>query len=267
MTAHVIALANQKGGVSKTTSTANLGAALADDGHRVLLVDFDPQANLSQMFGCDDEDTLHVEDIVARDSWPEAPTVLKQRTHLGVAGPVPGGVHMIPSSAQLADVIADVAATGDRGRLLAALGTLKDDYDFILIDTAPGISALSTLALAAADFIVIPARPSDPDIIGASNLYDMVEEGLYSQARPDNISPRILGILVTQQDRRWVLSQDTEKAAAEGDMTLIPVRIPFAVRVGRHPRLGAPTFVVEPHGRVSAAYRELATWICKEIVE
>mgnify|MGYP000632603725 CR=1 FL=1 len=260
--AHVIAFANQKGGVTKTTSTANLGVAFAEQGHKVLLIDADPQANLSEAFGVDEqaiglrlEDALALEDLGARlPGGDAAPAVLQC---------LAGGVDLLPCTDQLATVAARLATSANtetRMRDLVAL--YRPLYDYVLIDTPPGIGPLSSLALIAADYILIPARPGDHDVGGAGKVYDLVESGALS---PFNEHLRILGVLITQQDNRWRLRQESRTAIQEAEMNALPVEIPFAVRVGSAPRHGAPTIVLEPDGRVGSAYRRLAAHIDEEV--
>ena len=169
--AFVIVLANHKGGVTKTTSTANLGACLAETGRRVLLVDADPQANLSEAFGWGEEvpgerleDLLVQPDAAGRLLAPPAlrPDVgadVWWREHLRI----------IPCTDQLADVAADLPASVGEGweqRLQAVLDPLRDRFDVVLIDTPPGLGTLSGMAMLAADGLLIPARPADLDVRG-----------------------------------------------------------------------------------------------------
>lgn len=256
--AHVIALANQKGGVSKTTSAANLAVALAEaDSIRVLAVDLDPQANLTRLFGIsgDEDEIIFLDDLLGSSTGARAPVV---KTNPRTGERLPGGVHLIPCTPELAQVPATMMAhpAADAPlRLRALLTTLDGGYDFVILDTPPGVNVLSSLALMAATDIIIPARPSDLDFEGAGNLYDMVESGAYGEGL------EIMGILLTQQDKRWLLGRDMMSASAASDMRMIPVAIPFAVKVGKAMRYGQPTIATEPDGRVGSAYRELGRWV------
>lgn len=258
--AFVVALANHKGGVTKTTSTANLGAMLAEAGRRVLIVDCDPQANLSEAFGWTDELTgERLEDLltnpiaVGRYTPPEAlqPDVM------------PGlwwreRLRLIPSTDVLADVAADLPATsGHELRLRQVLEPLRDQFDVVLLDTPPGLGTLSGMAVLAADGLLIPALAADLDVRGAGKLYDLVEcevPGL-----------RILGVLLAASERRWRITRDATDRMTADQMRVLPVRVPRAVRVASAPRHRAPTAVLEPDSMVSHAYRELARLLLEEL--
>jgi chromosome partitioning protein len=261
--AHVIALANHKGGCAKTTSAANLGAALAAAplNQRVLLIDADPQANLSTMFGCDPElagprlqDAL---DHQIADTLPSTPW----RTHPGTDGhpqPLAGGVHVLPCSDELEVIVADHLAARTpnyQHRLRELVSSYDDHYDYILIDTPPGRQALSTMALLAAHWVITPIRPADFDVDGAIGLVELLEHEIAAY----NPTVRILGVLVTQTDRRWKIDADARAALTEAGIGILARQIPFAVRVGQAPRHRAPTIVLEPDGRVGSAYRDVAT--------
>ena len=256
----VIAIANDKGGVGKTTTTANLGAALAARDRRVLLVDADPQANLSELFGVDDErepgprleDALTTELPTAPEPWsarriPDTDELVE----------LAGGVHILPCTERLADSV-DALTHVPEGeyRLRALLDEYAQRYDYILIDTPPGAGALrtSTLALLAADWVIVPARPADFDVAGAIKLADRIV------AEFAEFNPRLalLGVLISQLDRRWKLGVDTRRQLKADGIQRLRIEIPFMVRVGSAPRFCAPTVVLEPHSRVAQAFRNLA---------
>lgn len=252
----VVAFVNHKGGVTKTTSVANTGAALAELGRRVLLVDADPQANLTESFAAEEALGTRLEDLLAVIEAEQAPAVL-ERTGEGEE-PLPGGVHLLPCSEQLADVAAELPRQeGYELRLRQVVASLRDRYDDILIDTPPGLGILSGMALLAADAVIVPARPADLDVGGAAKVYDLVEEVV----RELNPAFQVLGVLIVQTQRRWILRRETHKAIEAHGMTALPVEVPFSVRVGAAPRYGAPTFVLEPDGRVAHAYRRLAGYL------
>ncbi len=252
--ARVIAFVNQKGGVTKTTSVANTGAALAELGHQVLVVDADPQANLTESFGAEEALGTKLEDVLAGAHRRRPPKVLAGATPAAPDG-VPGGVDLLPCTAELADVAAELPKhRGYELRLREVLDGLRDSYDYVLIDTPPGLGILSGMALLAADQVIVPCRPADLDVGGAAKVYDLVEEAVGEL----NPGLEVLGVLVAQTQRRWVLRRDTHESVTEQGMTVLPVEIPFSVRVGAAARYGAPTFVLEPDGRVAHAYRALA---------
>jgi chromosome partitioning protein len=262
MVGYTIVLANHKGGVTKTTSTANLGAMFAEAGRRVLIVDCDPQANLSEAFGWGEEvPGERLEDLLAN------PTATHRYTPPAALQPgvAPGlawreQLRIIPATDALADIAADLpelAGTGYEDRLTEVLDPLRDQFDVILLDTPPGRRNLSGMAALAADGLLIPALAADLDVRGAGKLYDLVEGDL-----PDL---RILGVLIAASDRRWQITRDAAARMAADQMRVLPVQVPRAVRVASAPRYGAPTAVLEPDSMVSYAYRQLAGLLLREI--
>lgn len=251
----VLVFANQKGGVTKTTSTANVGAALAERDKRVLLVDADPQANLSEAFGVGEETLApRLEDLLEHPpAAPPTPIALEC------------GAALLAATGELATVAAELAGQdGAEFRLRTVIDLYRPQFEFILIDTPPGIGPLSTMALIAADTVIVPARPADHDLGGAGKIYDLVESGALAQENP---SLRILGVLLAQTDQRWRLRRQSHAGLEQAGMTRLPVEIPFAVRVGAAARHGQPTVVLEPDSRVAHAYRELADFVCQPDLE
>jgi chromosome partitioning protein len=260
--AFVIVLANHKGGVTKTTSTANLGACLAEAGRTVLIVDCDPQANLSEAFGwTEDLPGERLEDLLAHPAAAVryAPPPALQ-TDVSPQLNWRERLRIIPCTDTLADVAADLPASAGDGwesRLRDVLEPLRDQFDIVLLDTPPGLGNLSGMAVLAADGLLIPARPADLDVRGAGKLYDLVEAGV-----PDL---RILGVLIAASDQRWRIARDATSRMSADQMRVLPIQIPRAVRVASAPRYRAPTVVLEPDSMVSHAYRQLAHHILVEL--
>jgi chromosome partitioning protein len=260
--AFVIVLANHKGGVTKTTSTANLGACLAEAGRTVLLVDCDPQANLSEAFGwSEDLPGERLEDLLAHPAAAvryAPPLALQADVSPQLAWR--DRLRIIPCTDTLADVAADLPASAGDGwetRLRDVLEPLRGRFDFVLVDTPPGLGNLSGMAVLAADGLLIPARPADLDVRGAGKLYDLVETSV-----PDL---RILGVMIAASDQRWRVARDASSRMTADQMRVLPVQIPRAVRVASAPRYRAPTVVLEPDSMVSHAYRQLAQLILQEL--
>jgi chromosome partitioning protein len=260
--AFVIALANHKGGVTKTTSTANLGAMFAEAGQRVLLIDCDPLANLSESFGWGEERPgERLEDLLAR---PEAaaryaPPVALQKDSAPKL-PWRKRLRIIPATDALADIAADLpreAGAGYETRLRDVLTPLRERFDVMLLDTPPGLGTLSGMAILAADGLLIPALAADLDVRGAGKIYDLVEGDL-----PDL---RILGVLIAASQRGWRITQDASARMAADQMHVLPIHVPRAVRVASAPRHRAPTAVIEPDSSVSHAYRKLAQHLIGEL--
>ncbi|MBI2755675.1 MAG: ParA family protein [Chloroflexi bacterium] len=194
--ATVIAVANQKGGVGKTTTTANLGAALAIRGQRVLLVDLDPQGNLTSSFGLEKNLERTVADslldrrvplpiIIAPNGTAPLP---ETRHHLAV---VPASVSLASAEAQLMNKL------GRELRLRDQLASIEGDYDFILIDTPPALGVLTINALVAATRVVIPTEARFFSLQGLQMLEESIEEILYLNPKLE-----VLGILLSKLDRR-----------------------------------------------------------------
>jgi chromosome partitioning protein len=258
----VIVLANHKGGVTKTTSTANLGSMLAEAGRRVLLVDCDPQANLSEAFGWSAERPgERLEDLLA------APKVSDQYTPPAaladdISQRVPWAdlLRIVPCTDELADVAADLPdalGPGYELRLRDVLSPLRRQVDLILLDTPPGLGNLPGMAILAADALLIPALAADLDVRGAGKLYDLVEREV-----PDL---QILGVLLAASERRWRITRDAADRMQVDGMRVLPVQIPRAVRVASAPRHRAPTAVLEPDSMVSHAYRQAARLLLEEL--
>jgi chromosome partitioning protein len=260
--ATVIVLSNHKGGVTKTTSTANLGAMLAEAGQRTLIVDCDPQANLSEAFGWTEEiPGERLEDLLAR---PEASTRFQPaaalRPDVGVNVEWRERLRIIPCTDALADVAADLPHLGGAGhelRLRQVIDAQRPSFHVVLLDTPPGLGTLSGLAMLAADQLLIPALAADLDVRGAGKLYDLVEAEVPGL--------RIIGVLIAASERRWRVTRDAAARMDADDMRVLPVHVPRAVRVASAPRYRAPTAVLEPDSMISHAYRQLAAHILEEI--
>ena len=258
--ATVIAFANDKGGVAKTTSVANVGAGLALRGRRVLLIDADPQGNLSELFGADDvgQPGVRLEDVLSTGLVrTAAPWSTRLDPETGRQVQLAAGVDLLPCTEDLAAVVDELSVTEAGAFGLRDVVALYDaEYDYVIIDTPPGAGALkfSTLALLAADWVIVPARPADFDVGGAVKICDRIDSEL-SQFNP---TLRMLGVLITQVDRRWTLGWDTRRQLKADGIRRLNVEIPFMVRVARAPRYAAPTVVLEPDSRVGRAYIHLA---------
>jgi chromosome partitioning protein len=194
--ATVIAVANQKGGVGKTTTTANLGAALALRGRRVLLVDLDPQGNLTSAFGLEKD----VQQTVAEsllDRRVPLPMVSVANGSTGRDGyaqqlwVVPAAVGLASAEAQLMNKL------GREMRLRDQLLNVEDQYDYIMIDTPPSLGVLTINALVAATKVIIPTEARFFSLQGLQMLEESIEEILYLNPRLE-----VLGILLSKMDRR-----------------------------------------------------------------
>jgi chromosome partitioning protein len=185
----IIAVANQKGGVGKTTTTANLGSSLALRGQRVLLVDLDPQGNLTSAYGLDKTADRTVADSLLDRKVP-LPVVTVEN---GV-----GRLDVAPSSLSLASAEAALMnKLGREMRLRDQIGAIEDDYTHVLIDTPPSLGLLTINALVAATRVIIPTEARFFSLQGLQMLEESIEEILYLNPRL-----KVLGILLSKLDRR-----------------------------------------------------------------
>ena len=242
--AKVIAFANQKGGVAKTTTTLNLAAAFAEEGHRVLCIDMDPQGNLTMSQGID-PDTLEVSmfDVLVHDL--SIREVIRRRE-----------VDVACSSIDLAG--AEIAMSMKIGRersLDKALREVREDYDFICIDTPPSLGLLTINALTAADKVIVPVQCeylSMRGLIQLQNTLSMIRENL-------NPDVDIAGILPTMVDSRTLHAKEAIEILEEnfGDR-VFGARIRKTIRFAEAPVKGMSVLKYDPTGTAADAYRQLA---------
>jgi chromosome partitioning protein len=243
-TAKVIAFANQKGGVAKTTTTLNLAAAFAEKGHRVLCIDMDPQGNLTMSQGID-PDTLDVSMYDVLVHHTSIREVIRRRE-----------VDIACASIDLAG--AEIAMSTQIGRersLQKAIRLIEDDYDFICIDTPPSLGLLTINALTAADKVIVPVQCeylSMRGLIQLQNTLAMIRENL-------NPDVQIEGILPTLVDTRTVHAKEAIELLEEnfGDRVFAS-RITKTVRFAEAPVKGMSVLKYDPDGKAAYSYRQLA---------
>ena len=242
--ARVIAFANQKGGVAKTTSTLNLGVAMNEHGYRVLMVDLDPQGNLtmSQGFNPDDIDRSMFDVLVHK--LPIEEVIRNAEVHLAVASIDLAGAELALSS-----------MIGRERTLEKSLVSIKERYDFILIDTPPSLGLLTINAFVAADGVIVPVQTeylSLRGLVQLENTLSMVRENL-------NPNVEIMGILPTMYDRRLLHSREAVEILKEnfGDL-VYNTRIRKTIRYAEAPVKGQSVLAYDPEGEAAAMYRDLA---------
>lgn len=248
--ARIIAIANQKGGVGKTTTTINLAGALAELDHRVLCVDMDPQANLTVGLGLNPRDidvsianvlldpTLSLEDIVERT----------ETDHIDVA---PSDIDLSATENQL------FSSIGREHALREVIhGWAEKHYDYILIDCPPTLGLLTINALVASDGVLIPVQTQYYSLKGFTALATVI-----TQIRGKGLNPRlrILGILPTFYDGRTNLAKDMLAELGElGDYHVFDSIIKQTVRLGEAPLAGKPVTAYATRSDAAEAYRALA---------
>jgi chromosome partitioning protein len=243
----VVALANQKGGVGKTTTAINLGAALAERGCQVLLVDLDPQANTSSGLGVDPRRArLSVYELLLGEARVD---------EVALASSVPG-LFLVPSTPALAGAEIELAAMPERElRLRNGLADLAGGYGLVLIDCPPSLGLLTLNALAAATEMLIPMQSEYFAMEGLGHM-------LYTQRLIRvNLNPELElgGILVTQFDGRTALAwQVLAELRRTYPDTVFRTLIPRNVRVSEAPSHGLPVTTYDPACRGAIAYRQLA---------
>ncbi len=243
----VVAIANQKGGVGKTTTAINLGACLAELGQRVLLCDIDPQGNATTGLGIRKADSEQSMYEVIIDSQPMRDAV--QATSVE-------GLHIVPGSVDLAGAEVELVTTERREyRLRQALEPMRPRYDFVIVDCPPSLGLMTLNALTAADTVLIPLQCEYYAMEGLTQLLrtvQLVQGGL-------NPGLRIEGIVLTMFDGRTNLSiQVADEVKRYYREKVYRTVIPRSVRLSEAPSHGRPISRYDPRSRSSEVYKELA---------
>jgi chromosome partitioning protein len=248
----IIAVVNQKGGVGKTTSAVNLTAALTESGKRVLLCDFDPQANATSGLGLDKRKLKHsVYDVVINDT-PVKDAIVS--TKFG---------DVLPSTADLAGAAVELISLPDANlRLAKALETVRGDYDLILIDCPPSLEMLTLNSLAAADGILVPVQCEYYALEGLTDLMTtlrMVKKRL-------NPKLEIFGVALTMFDGRTNFStQVAQEVRRHFPGKVFSSVIPRNIRLAEAPSHGIPVTVYDRASRGAKAYKAMAEEIKKKL--
>ncbi|RJL21320.1 ParA family protein [Paracoccus siganidrum] len=244
---HIVAIANQKGGVGKTTTAINLGAALAQAGHPTVLVDLDAQGNASTGLGIDaDQRVKTTFDLLAGSEDLE---------DVAIDTDVPN-LRIVPATSDLSSAEIELSQVADRVRLLRKKLRKTVPGTIILIDCPPALGLLTVNAMVAADSVLVPLQAEFLALEGLSQLLTTVRQ-VRQTANPDL---RVNGVLLTMADARTTLSQQVEADARAtlGDL-VYPTVIPRNVRVSEAPSHAQPVLNYDPSSKGSAAYRQFAT--------
>ena len=248
----IVAVVNQKGGVGKTTTAVNVAAALTDMGKKVLLCDFDPQANASSGLGIQKKKlTKTVYDTIIND-LPARDAIVTTKY-----------ADVLPASADLAGAGVELITLADANyRLRSVLSQVKDDYDLILIDCPPSLEMLTINALAAADSILIPVQCEYYALEGLSDLMATMR----MVKRKINPTLEIFGVALTMFDGRTNFSnQVAQEVRRHFPGKVFAAVIPRNIRLAEAPSHGIPVFAYDRTSRGAQAYREMANQISKLI--
>jgi chromosome partitioning protein len=242
----VLAVANQKGGVGKTTTAVNLGASIADAGYRTLLADLDPQCNATVALG------------IRKDVSPNVYDCLSGELALGDAAIRTGvpNLDLAPSTPELAGANVELPRiAGSETILRERLGPVREQYLFTLLDCPPSLGPLTVNALVAADKVIVPVQTEYFALEGLAQLLDTLS--LIQR----ELNPRltVAGMILTMHDGRTRLARDVEREVREHFPELVfDTVIPRNVRLGEAPSFGVPVIRHAPHSAGSAAYLKLA---------
>ncbi len=255
----VIALANQKGGVGKSTTAINLGVGLARSGKKVLLIDADSQGNLTTMLGIRQPDELsatlatNLEKIIMDKPLGRAEGILRCEE----------GVDLLPSNIELSATEVNLVNTMSRETVLKTyLKEIRGGYDYILIDCMPSLGMLTLNALTAADSVIIPVQSHYLSAKGLEHLLKTVRK----VQRQLNPKLRIEGILLTMTQSRTNFSKEIGELLREtygGNIRIFQSEIPFSIKGAEMSAYGKSIFSFEPRGKIAAAYENFT----REVME
>ncbi|MGI8428038.1 MAG: ParA family protein [Solirubrobacteraceae bacterium] len=242
----VYAIANQKGGVGKTTTAVNLAACVAEAGYEALLIDIDPQANATLGLGLGKDRPQTVYDVLIGSAALTDVILATEIERLWVA---PAGPDLAGATVELPRM------PGSETWLRRALEPIRDRYAFTLLDCPPSIGPLTVNALVAADRVIVPVQAEYFALEGLAGLLDTLA------AVQRELNPRltVAGMLLTMHDARTRLAQDVEREVREHFPDLVfDTVIPRNVRIGEAPSFGKPVIHHDPHCAGAEAYFELA---------
>jgi len=245
MTSHVLAVANQKGGVAKTTTVASIGAALAELGQKVLLVDLDPQACLTFSLGIDPEDLDVSVHHVLTKGLDSAEVILQTED----------GVDLMPATIELARAEADLLTRTGREYVIRSAVEDLDDYDWVVLDCPPSLGVMTVAALTAATGVLIPLQCETLSHRGVGQLLDTVHD----VRRFTNRGLEVWGVLPTLYDGRTNHARAVlENISKTYELDVIEPPIPKSIRFAEAPAAGRSILRTSRNNKGAKAYREVA---------
>lgn len=245
----VIAVANQKGGVGKTTTTASLAAELAISGYQTLVIDADPQANLTRMFLPFDAVTTSLAEVIVQRPNTKTASITEQRLTTAIEG-----LDIVPTSIGLASFEREAPASIKRIR--SSLKEVANIYDFVLIDTPPNLGLLLSASLLASDGVIIPVQVAPFALQGLQDLLEVIND-----IRDLNENIKILGAVATQYDKRTRIAkesfEDLSDTCNRHGIEVFNTVIHRDTNLESSPRSHQPIQLFEPDSRGATEYAEL----------
>jgi chromosome partitioning protein len=242
----IYAIANQKGGVGKTTTAVNVAACIAEAGYATLLVDIDAQANATVGLGVAKDRSPNVYDVLSGTATADDALVETGIPNLA----------LLPAHPDLAGAAMELPREpGSETRLRDAIGPMRERFAFVLLDCPPSLGPLTVNALVAADRVIVPVQTEYFALEGLAGLLDTL------QLIQRELNPRlaVAGMLLTMHDGRTRLARDVEREVREHFPTLVfDTVIPRNVRIGEAPSFGRPVIHHDPHSSGAEAYFSLA---------
>lgn len=247
----VIAIANQKGGTGKTTTTVNLGIGLANAGKRVLLADCDPQSDLTTSLGWQGEDISLTLSVLMEQMIRDAPVDVHEAILHHAEG-----VDLIPSNIELSGMeVMLVNAMSREFTLKSCLSEMRKDYDYILIDCMPSLGMLTINALAAADSVIVPVQAHYLPLKGMTQLVKTIQK----VQRQINPQLKVDGVVLTLADMRTNLAKTTEECLKKNYGKILKIYdtiIPVGIKAAETSTAGKSIYAYDGRSTVAKAYRE-----------